>query len=75
MQTKYLGRIIGWQTIDVINKRIKIFRIGHLVALVKLKGAGQESFAKPNGSEGGQQTFVTLIGDTTAILHLAKHID
>lgn len=75
MQAKHLRRIVGRQTVDVIDEALEVLRTGHLVALVELEGVGEQLLAEPHRGEGGQQAFVEVVGDTTAVLHLANHVD
>lgn len=75
MQSKHLWRIVGWQTVDVIDEALEALGPGHLVSLVELKGIGEQLLTEPHRGEGGQQAFVEVVGDPTAVLHLANHVD
>jgi len=75
MQAKYLGGVVGRQTVDIIDEALKTLRARHLVALVELEGVREQWLAEPHRGEGGQESFVKVIGNPAAVLNLANHID
>lgn len=75
VQAKHLGGIVGRQTVDIIDESLQTLRARHLVALVELKGIGQQWFAEPHRGECGKQTLVKVIGHPTAVLDLTNHVD
>lgn len=74
MQAKHFGCVAGRQTVDVLGVCVQIARHRHTIAFVKLKTGAEQRFVEPNVGECDQQTFVEVIGDATAVHHLAQHV-
>lgn len=74
VQSKNFRSVRQRQVIYVIDINIQISSDGNFIILVEFESGTEKYVTEPDVCEGCQETFVVVIGDSSAVLNLAQHV-